>query len=174
MNKLWMLVALTVLVFSTAGHAAVLTASGVVTDTDGGMRLGQFEFTVENAGLVTVDADINGFNSYMYLLDSNNQVVGINDDDPRSDTTDSYLEAVLEAGLYSVTVGPNYFDLGEAISGLREGVPYRFFATPGSNTEFGEWELTVTTTDVPVPGAMYLFISALVGLVSLRRPKISA
>lgn len=172
MNKLWFLLALTTLVFSTASRAAIFTADGIVTDTDGGMELGQFEFNVDYAGLVTIDADIIGFNSYMYLLDSNNQVVSVNNDDPRSDTNDSYIEEVLEVGIYRVTVGPNYFDLEEAIAGLRPGVPYRFFATPGSNAEFGEWSLTVTTTDVPVPGALYLFISGLVVLVSLRRPKI--
>lgn len=169
MNKFWFLIALTTLVFSTASRAAVFTVDGIVTDTDGGMALGQFEFSVENAGLVTIDADIVGFNSYMYLLDSNNQVVSVNNDDPRSDTLDSYIEEVLEVGIYRITVGPNYFDLDEAIAGLRPGIPYRFFATPGSNTEFGEWALTVTTTEVPVPGAVYLFMSALIGLVSLRR-----
>ena len=175
--KLLNLMAVAVLiVFAQASYSATFTDDGEIRTIDGDndgqiddLAIGQFTFTVETAGVVTIDSVNNGFDSYMYLFDSSNTVIAENDD-AAGGTFNSAIATTLDVGTYRVTIGAVWYSSADALLGYNDNWSYGYVALPGSNAEFGTWQLTVNTpTAIPLPGAMLLFLSALTGLGILRR-----
>jgi hypothetical protein len=195
----------------TLALAGALSAAGVVSadvvvvsstdtgyspiqDTENGLFIGQVEFEVTTAGVVTIDAFVPNdgsysvFDSYIYIFDQSNtsSALGWNDDgSPGSDgsllgTTDSYWTSPtpLSVGTYLVTIGEVGYSESAALLGYDAG---NFFEDNTDACYFdgeclteGHWQLTISgnvalPTEVPVPGALWLFGSALAGLGWARK-----
>ena len=167
--KSWIVVA--VVLMSSLGQAAIVEGAGqIVTDNNGDMLLGQFSFSVEVAGTVTIDVDATDFDSYIYLYGESLAVPVANDDESLGNT-DSYLQLELNAGDYLVAIGPYIYSPTEGLNGSkanRDFLSDYAGVSPGSSA--GAWSISVSTpTAVPVPAAFPLFLSALAGLGFLRR-----
>ena len=164
------IVSATLLMIAPWLQAAELTGSGDLATVEGNMQLGQFQFSVEVAGDVTIAAGIEGYNSFIYLYDmSSDQPIAENDNDPNSFSLDSYLALDLAAGDYMLAIGPSFYGAAEGLAGERIGVSHLPFALTGEYENSGSWSVAVNTTEVPVPAAFPLFAAALAGLISLRR-----
>ncbi len=173
MNSFKMWVVAAVVLMSSLGQAATVAGGGqITTDNNGDMLLGQFSFSVAVAGTVTIDVDATDFDSYIYLygdfLDS-----PIANDDESFNNTDSYLQLELDAGDYSVAIGPYIYSPTEGLNGKKLNRDFLAdYAAGGLSDNAGVWAISVdmpTATAVPVPAALPLFLSALAGLGFLRR-----
>lgn len=109
-------------------------------------------------------------------------------------TRDSYLSTALDVGNYIVALGDYKLTSEKAVAGFNAGDALT--GATGVNTVTGaigqnhfDYQLTLTATDyatgaalpvslnvaaVPVPGAVWLFGSALAGFLGLRRRKLAA
>ncbi|MEE8057470.1 MAG: DVUA0089 family protein [Pseudomonadales bacterium] len=181
MRSFKFLVITALMVLAPLGHAAVFTDSGRINDIDGDgdtlvddVKISHFIFNVATAGLVTIDVDAEGFDSFIYLFDSNNNVLDENNDDNRDRVwdTDSYIQTSLEVGDYTVTIGQYWYSIEDALQGYTQNWSFAHQADTGWGFDYGNWDLTVNTpapSEVPLPGALAMFLSALAGLGFLRR-----
>ena len=182
MTKFVGLCTLPLVLLSSLGHSSVISFDGTTETIDGNgdgvfneVSIGQVRFTVESDGVVELDADITGYDGYMYVFNSDNQVVYSNNDGSLF-SSDPYISGFFEAGDYLAAITMNMAGTSPneaSVLGYASQSQYSWFNTPGSDESGGTWALTITgdvsATAVPVPAALPLFASALAGLVGLRR-----
>ena len=132
------------------------------------------EFTVDTDGLYTIDAFYPGDSSldlnmdgYLILyeggfdpMDASSGIIGSDDDGPAGSTTSQILDIAL-------TAGTTYFLVTTAF----DDIPTSFGQPTGpfENTISGPGEITLVGSPVPVPAAVWLLGSALLGLGAARR-----
>ena len=158
-------------------HAAIINVSGSIYDVDGDgdgfiddVKVAQYLLQVTQAGDVTIDATVAGFDSYMYLFDSSNTVIAENDDESPSNT-DSYITKYLNAGTYMVALGTFSTIEADALQGYQKNWHYSYDSFDGVSTT-GSWQLTITTpppSAVPLPATLPLLLTGLVGMVCVSR-----
>ena len=132
------------------------------------------EFTVDTDGLYIIDAfypgdaslDLN-MDGYLILyeggfdpMDASTGIIASDDDGPAGSTTSQILDVAL-------TAGTTYFLVTTAF----DDVPTSFGQPTGpfENTISGPGEIDLVTAPVPVPAAVWLLGSALIGLGAARR-----
>ena len=175
---------LTVALFALASlqsNAAVFEETGDIQNkfagpasSTNGAAIGTLEFTVAVAGNVSITSDGRGFNSFIYLFDSNGIALAFNDNAPgvgifeESYYDSAILDYYLDEGSYTVTIGHGLHSAEAAwVDGFISGVDAAGIIASDGYTE-RTWDLKVVTP-VPVPAALPLFFSALAGLGLLRR-----
>ena len=167
---------------------------------DSSVSVDYWNFTVNTAGNITIDilswerdpddwswVDVNGdgedsfIDSVVYVF--NDTVAESNlytfNDDASSDVgredgsirnNDSYISQYFDSGNYILAISDYAFDIDEAVSGLNESctIPY----TSGVG-DYGDYQITFTgdVSVVPIPGAVWLLGSGLLGLVGIKRKK---
>lgn len=158
--------------FDKAVDANILNSTSVPhataqVTTSSGTRFDWFSFTVANANtnvLLDVDNTTGGLNTFLRLENAFGNLVATNNNSTSLDLgsstlRDSFLNVVLEsAGLYRVRIANR---VGGSTVGLTAGQNYNLHVSMESP------ELNA----VPVPAAIWLFGSALVGLVGVRGKK---
>lgn len=196
--KILVCITVSLIWMSSSSHAAIvgaevisptgasgLSVSGTLgsDDLDGDgefddLEVVQIIFTLDQQGLVTIDSDVEGFNSFMYLFTQYDPATGTYDDMYWNDNEsrrelDSYLELSLAAGTHMVTLSVSGYTASDALQGYDASRPYAGINDAGANDLYGTWNLTLMTDDgpseVPVPAALPLFFSALLGLRLLAR-----
>jgi hypothetical protein len=135
--------------------------SGLLT---GEIYNGSFAFdnvTLTNTGIETIDLSSLTFN---FLSSSYNLASA--DFTPTAD----FLDGLFLGISYSVSsLDPSFALVAAAGSGLQDDVPYFSYQTVAGDSGFGSLNLTA----VPLPGAVWLFGSSMMGLLSvIRRRKI--
>lgn len=164
------------MLIAAGAHAAVIQTSGSLYDIDADgdllvddMKVGQVFFQVHTAGTVTIDlTTTNTFNSWMYLFDMAGPTLIAENDDESLSNRDSYIAIDLAPGQYMVGIGSILTLESEALQGYMQDFTFANNRYASSTASVGDWSLTVTTP-VPVPPALLLFASALLGLVSVSR-----
>lgn len=183
-KTLRLFVCITPMLLALNANALVLQMDGLLQDINVGgdptiadMQVGQFNFSFTTAGEVIIDLTTDGeYDSYIYLFDMNSPtpVLVAENDDEIFTVTDSYLALDLAPGDYMVAVGTKLTLAYEALQGYMIDLPFAYNRNWTSTATYGEWGLTVITPDavvVPVPAAVWLFGSALLGLVSIGRKR---
>ncbi|MGK0501236.1 MAG: hypothetical protein ACJAYG_002892 [Oceanicoccus sp.] len=129
----------------STGEITIAAATGI---TEGGVTANSFEYQ-----LVLLDSDDN------YATNNEWHAYGF---------LDESLTFQAQAGHnYSVAIGTEIFDRADALAGFQPGGYL--------DTGYGDWRLTfsdnvnVSVTPVPVPAALPLFASAVLGLFGWRR-----
>ena len=132
------------------------------------------------------DGEITGFDNYMLLFQGGTQITG-NDDaalgaDGSVHNYDSQIAwTFATAGTYSVSVGQLSYSLSDALLGYQVNRSYADYTNTGKT--HGDWQLTFNVqagslsnvtngvSAVPVPAAVWLFGSGLIGLIGVARRK---
>lgn len=132
------------------------------------------------------DGEITGFDNYMTLFQGGTQLYSNDDAALGTDgSVHNYDSAITytfaTAGTYSVSVGQLSYTLAEALQGYQ--VDRLFNDYTGAGKTHGDWQLTFNVQSgslsnvtngvsaVPVPAAVWLFGSGLLGLVGVARRK---
>ena len=168
--------------------------------SDSSVSVDYWNFTVNTTGNITIDilswerdpvdwswVDVNGdgedsfIDSVVYVF--NDTVAGSNlytsNDDASSNAgrddgsisnADSYISQDFDAGDYILAISDYAFDIDEAVAGLNQSctIPY----TSGVG-DYGDYQITFTgdVSVVPIPGALWLLGSGLLGLIGIKRKK---
>ena len=161
------------LLISSSAQAAV-SANVLYSETDLGAGLWQYDFTFENTSMVDdshpylwkVSLDFEEY-AYIELLNS-----------PKDWTTGSYIGSLPDTTdyveLYSDAVEYDVFS-GGILSGLNFTADYQlgeisYIAEFSDHGEFEDWtSVEGMASPVPVPGAVWLLGSGLLGLAGIRR-----
>lgn len=168
---------------------------------DSSVSVDYWNFTVNTAGNITIDilswerdpdnwswVDVNGdgedsfIDSVVYVFNdtvAGSNIYASNDDAPDSSVgrddgsirnNDSYISQDFEPGNYILAISDYAFDIDEAVSGLNERctIPY----TSGVG-DYGDYQITFTgdVSVVPIPGAIWLLGSGLLGLIGIKKRK---
>ena len=168
---------------------------------DSSVSVDYCNFTVNTAGNITIDilswerdpddwswVDVNGdgedsyIDSVVYVFNdivAGNNLYTFNDDAPGADVgredgsirnNDSYISQYFEAGNYILAISDYAFDIDEAVAGLNQSctIPY----TSGVG-DYGDYQITFTgdVSVVPIPGAIWLLGSGLLGLIGIQKNK---
>ena len=148
--------------FSDSGNIGLFDGDGDTFADD--LSYGELSFTVATAGTVSITSEAS-FDGYLVVFDtSDNSVVYQNDDDPLKGffNEDAGLEEFFAAGSYKAVLGVISGDtVGNALQGYIADRPF---------TGAGDWSMNIVTpVAVPLPAALPMFISALLGLGLMRR-----
>jgi hypothetical protein len=181
---------------STVDHWAftVNTTGSVTIDALSWER----EEATKNGIDVNGDGELAFFDTYMYLFTDDGvldaaDMIAYNDDstntyaDGSISSVDSYMSMVLSPGDYIIAIGAFSLDIGNAIDGFNDGnnFPARCNGEIGAQCFFelyhdhGDYQLTMTgditeptLSAVPVPAAVWLFGSGLIGLTGVMKRKV--
>ncbi len=170
-------------------------------NTTGSVTIDALSWERENATKNGIDVNGDGelafFDTYIYLFADDGtldaaDMIAYNDDsantyaDGSISSADSYLSLVLSPGDYIIAIGAFSLDIGDAIDGFNDGnnFPARCNGVIGEQCFFelyndhGDYQLTMTgditaptLSAVPVPAAVWLFSSGLIGLIGVAKRK---
>ena len=172
--------------------------------SDSSVSVDYWDFTVNTADNITIDilswekdpadwswVDVNGdgedsfIDSVVYVFKdtvAESNLYTSNDDASGSDVgredgsirnNDSYISQYFEPGNYILTISDYAFDIDEAVAGLNQNCTIPYTSGVGDH---GDYQITFTgdVSVVPIPGAIWLFGSGLLGLIGIRRKKLKA
>ncbi|WP_101757717.1 VPLPA-CTERM sorting domain-containing protein [Oceanicoccus sp. KOV_DT_Chl] len=153
---------LVLLLLPLSSMAAVVSGEIFAVDGDGAggsndLSISWVEFSAAASGQVTIDITA-GFDSQIMLLQGGAEL-------DSSYYGDSLSYNVLAGNDYLIAIGQVLFFDNHAVNGFQD---IAFLSGTG------EWSVTISDnvqiiSEVPVPAALPLFFSALMGLVAIRR-----
>jgi len=138
-------------------NADVVTGS--IENQGADLTISQVSVVADITGQVTVNSVADDYFEYLMAFDASNVFIN-------SSATTSLSFNAVAGQTYLLTVGLFSYSQGDALAGLKQAVNL----SPGDS---GDWSLDIdgatVATEVPVPAAFPLFLSALLGLGILRK-----
>jgi hypothetical protein len=164
-RKILMLVLVLVAPLANAAYES----SGSIYNFNGNdLSIYQETINASQGDEIILEVTADNFNSYLMVF-FNGALIGSDNNSGVGENSLLSFNATL-AGEYLFTVGQNLYSESEALAGVQHNTG--FLDTTWSGAEEGTFVISIAgVTEVPVPAALPMFLSALFGLGFLRRKR---